>query len=90
MKPLNYFKRNGKPDEVSLHRWLFTKRTIYSIEDEVRLVSKVGCVGIFQPPIEVFNGLYYGKDTSLTDIEEIELLLKNGGFSFDKGERAIY
>ena len=90
MKPLNYFDKNGKLDTVSLHRWLFTKRISYTEEDEVRLVCKLGFFGVFQPNIDVFNGLYYGNNTSAADIEILERLLKDGGYSFDKGVKANY
>ncbi len=90
MMPLNYLDENGRLDELSVHRWLCTKSKSYKDEDEIRLLSGVGKVGIFIVPIEAFTGLYYGKQTPPEQIEQMELLLKDVGYSFTKATKAIY
>jgi hypothetical protein len=90
MKPLNYLDRSGKQDNISIYRWLFTKKSSYKWEDEIRLISKKDKVGIYIVPIEMFAGLYYGKKTPPEHIEELELILKEGGYSFTKAIKAIY
>ena|ERR1022692_3973494 len=90
MKPLKYLNDDGKANNVSIHRWLCTKRKSYKDEDEIRLLSGIGKVGIFPVPIQVFTGLYYGKQTPPEHIEELELLLKEVGYSFTKATKAIY
>ncbi len=89
MKPRNYLK-NDKMDEVSVHRWLCTKSKRYKDEDEIRLLSPVGKVGICSVPIETFTGLYYGKKTPTEHIEELESLLKEVGYTFTTATKAIY
>lgn len=90
MKPLNYLDKNGKMDEISVHRWLCTKRDNYVNEAEIRLLTPVSKVGIFSVPIEWFTGIYYGKKTPPEHIEEVELLLNEVGYSFTKCNPALY
>ena len=90
MKPLNYLDNNDKVRNVSVIRFLCTKRKSYSEEDEIRLLSGVGKVGIIPVPIEVFTGLYYGKQTPQAHIDELDLLINEVGYSFRKAEKATY
>jgi hypothetical protein len=92
-KPFGTYDKKGNLDEVSVQRWYFTKKLKYKDEDEVRIFSdKFGDYfkGIVPFPKEVFTGLYYGEYTSDVDIAALELLLKNGGYSFTKLAKANY
>jgi len=89
-KPFGTYNKAGLLNEVSVQRWYFTKRLKYEFEDEVRVFTDKGSgLGLFKKD-EVFTGIYYGEHTSDVDITALELLLKNGGYSFDKGVKAIY
>lgn len=90
MQGKNYLNKNGKPDEIAIVRWLCTKNENYINEDEVRLISKIGSVGILQAPISAFRAVYHGKKTPQTDIEEIETILNEVGYNFKKIKEAIY
>jgi len=71
----------------SLTKWLYTKRTVYAFEDEVRLMKVGPC---FLPlPKEIFTGIYYTKNTKQKYIDAIEKLLQSG-FTFSKGKKIDY
>jgi len=88
-KPFGTYNKAGQLNEVSVQRWYFTKKFKYEFEDEVRVFTDKGSgLGLFKK--EVFIGIFYGEHTSDPDILALELLLKNGGYSFDKGVKAEY
>ena len=87
MKPLNLFDKQGSQLDLPLYRWLFTKRIDYKFENEIRLMSNLGEVGISAPIKEVFTGLFYGKNTLQSDIDDLESSVKNVGSSFTVGRK---
>lgn len=92
-KPFGTYDKAGLLNEVSIQRWYFTKKIRYKDEDEVRIFSDKFCdyfKGIVPFPKKIFTGLYYGQHTSDIDIAALELLLRRGGYSFEKGIRANY
>ena len=88
-KPMDLYDKDGKEIEAVVQRWYFTKRLRYEFEDEVRVFFPDGS-GIFTVDKRAFTGLYYGKETTQADIDELELLLKNGNYSFNQGIRVNY
>jgi len=79
------FDDNGKELFTSIYRWAFTKRAQYAFEDEIRLVT-TSLPRIVPFPRQVFTAVYYGPNTSQSDIDDIERLLQNG-YSFTHGRR---
>lgn len=86
-KPFDFYDEKCKENLMSVYRWFYTKRERYKFEDEVRLVTSRK-EEIFLFPQEIITGVYYGRETSQKDIEEIERLLI--GYSFIRGQYAVY
>jgi hypothetical protein len=86
----NYLGPDGKINRVDIYKWAITKPHQYSGEDEIRLILSELNPGLLKIPKDVFTGVYYGKKTAQSDIEEIESIIKNVGYSFDKGIRISY
>lgn len=88
-KSFELYDSRGCINNISLYRWLFTKKDCYAFEKEIRIIMH---------PIEdefcdliskdLFTGIYYGRNTSIKDIEYLEELLI--GYSFKYGKRAEY
>jgi hypothetical protein len=87
--PMDLYDKDGNVNEVSVQRWYFTKRIQYEFENEIRVFYPYDS-GIFHVDKRAFTGLFYGHETSPNDIVELEELLINSGYSFNKGVKAIY
>ena len=87
MLKFNICDKNGEVDYLQFLRWCYTKSIEYEFEDEVRIISNIGQVGITQPVKEVFTGLYYGKETIQSDIDTLDEIVGKGGYSFKQGIR---
>ena len=86
----NLYDKNGEQMDFPLHRWMFTKRIKYAFENEIRLVSNYNILGISEPIKEVFTGIFYGKETSQADIDDLEKIIHTVGYTFDKGIKVVY
>ncbi len=88
-KPMDLYDKDCKEIEASIQRWYFTKRVQYEFEDEIRVFYPYGN-GIFSVDKRAFTGVFYGKETAPNDIAELEQILNNGGYSFNKCVKAVY
>ena len=79
------FNDDGTLNSLTVNKWLFTKNEKYANECEVRLLTENK--GIYPFPKRFLNNIYYGKDISLEDSNELERLLREGDYSFYKGEK---
>jgi len=84
MQSFDYFDAKGEIDNVTFHRWVFTKRESYAFEEEVRVVENFGYRGIVHFPLYYFTGVHAGDHTSPDDIREVEAIIKQVGYSLDK------
>lgn len=87
-KSFGMFNDPDLVDEIAMQKWYFTKKEEYTFEKEVRLFTHKP-FRFLKVHKEHFTGLFYGKKTTQTDIDTIEKILKDVGYSFT-GKRASY
>ena len=86
-KPFQFSTVDGKRNNADIYKWAISKPEKYSFEKEIRLLLSDLRPGIKNIDKQIITAVYYGTETSQTDIQSVDDIIDKSGYSFKKGQK---